>query len=696
MEQPLVAEGVQRRRATQKEEKEKINILLVDDQPAKLLTYEAILGELDENLLRATSGREALEKLLKIGDVAVVLMDVSMPEMDGFETARLIREHPRFQRTAIIFISAIHLTDLDRVKGYQRGAVDYISVPVNPELLRAKVSVFGDLHRTTRQLERLNRELEERVRERTLELQESEAQFRTAANSIPQLAWMAAPDGEILWYNDRWYEYTGANRSETNGSTWKTRVDPENREWVLRTWEGCIAQGEPFEMEFRLRGADGVYRWFLTQVTPIRDSSGAIKQWFGARTNIHEQREIRRALEETQERLVLAQKAANCGTFDFDVATGVNFWSDELEQIYGFAPGTFPDTYQAWLECVLPEDREAAQAPFRPGSSSTFDSEFRIRRSDDGDVRWINSRGRVHRDPAGNPVRIVGLHIDITRMKRAEQDLQRAHDELESRVLARTAALRIAEDRLRKLSGRLMQSQDDERRRIARELHDSLGQYLVASKMSLDLVSMNASSDGRVKEFLADAIQQIEKAISETRTISHLLHPPLLDEVGLDSALVWYAEGFAKRSGIAVNVDISPTIGRLPIDVETALFRVVQECLTNVHRHSGSATASVHLYRSDGTLKLEIHDQGRGIASNAPAGESAEAMPGVGLQGIRERVLQLRGAIDIQSAEGKGTSVIVTLPGSGLSAIGEIAPGEIAATPAPKAQSQSQSQSQSS
>jgi PAS domain S-box-containing protein len=690
MDPSLVAEAVQKRSVTQNKEKEKVNILLVDDQPAKLLTYEAILGELNENLLQATSGREALEQLLKQGDVAVVLMDVSMPEMDGFETARLIREHPRFQRTAIIFISAIHLTDLDRVKGYKRGAVDYISVPVNPELLRAKVSVFADLHRTTRQLERLNRELEERVRERTLELQESEAQFRTVANSIPQLAWVAAPDGEIEWYSDRWNEYTGISKSETDGSTWKTRVDPESRDAVIKTWEKSIAGGEPFEMEFRLRGADGVYRWFLTQVTPIRDSSGAIKQWFGARTNIHEQREIRCVLEETQERLVLAQNAAHCGTFDFDVETGVNFWSDQLERIYGFAPGTFPDTYQAWLECVLPEDREAAQAPIRAGNSSTFDTEFRIRRSDNGDLRWINSRGRIHRDAAGKPVRVVGLHIDITRMKRAEEDLKRAHDELESRVLARTAALRIAEDRLRKLSGRLMQTQDDERRRIARELHDGLGQYLVASKMSLDLVAVNTSSDSRLKEFLSDAIQQIEKAISETRTISHLLHPPLLDEVGLESALVWYAEGFAKRSGIGVSVNISPSIGRLATEVETALFRVVQECLTNVHRHSGSSTASVRLYRSDGGLKLEIHDEGRGMPANSLAGESAETTPGVGLQGIRERVLQLRGMIEIQSGEGKGTSVIVTLPGACLSALGsEIGAGEI--TAAPKAQSQSRS-----
>src|SRR5246127_2234509 len=152
--------------------KERVNILMVDDQPAKLLSYEAILAELDENLIKATSGREALEFLLK-SDVAVVLMDVSMPEIDGFELASMIRQHPRFHRTAIIFISAVHLTDLDRLRGYERGAVDYISVPVIPELLRAKVTVFVESHRKTLQLEALNRELR-RLSNRLMTAQEEE------------------------------------------------------------------------------------------------------------------------------------------------------------------------------------------------------------------------------------------------------------------------------------------------------------------------------------------------------------------------------------------------------------------------------------------------------------------------------------------------------------------------------------------
>ncbi len=203
--------------------KSKVNILMVDDQPAKLLSYEVILGELGENLIKATSGREALEHLLK-NDVAIVLMDVSMPELDGFELAEMIHQHPRCKETAVIFISAVHLTDLDQLKGYERGAVDYISVPVIPELLRAKVSVFAELRRKTHQLESLNRELEQRVAERTEELEKRAATLQRLNSELarknqdldaivktaPDIIFSRRADGSRDYISDRFYEYTGA------------------------------------------------------------------------------------------------------------------------------------------------------------------------------------------------------------------------------------------------------------------------------------------------------------------------------------------------------------------------------------------------------------------------------------------------------------------------------------------------------
>src|ERR1700756_2781853 len=155
---------------------DKVNILLVDDQPRKLLSYEVVLRDLQENLIKVSSAREALEQLLK-SDIAVILIDVCMPDLDGFQLASMIREHPRFQQTAIIFVSAIHLTDVARLRAYEMGAVDYVPVPVIPEVLRAKVKIFAELYRKTRQLETLNQELERRVAERTAELEASTARL---------------------------------------------------------------------------------------------------------------------------------------------------------------------------------------------------------------------------------------------------------------------------------------------------------------------------------------------------------------------------------------------------------------------------------------------------------------------------------------------------------------------------------------
>ena len=191
---------------------DKVNVLLVDDQPAKLLAYEAILADLGENLIKASSAREALEHLLKT-EVAILLIDVCMPELDGFQLAAMIREHPRFQQTAIIFISAIHLTEIDRLHGYEMGAVDYVPVPVVPEVLRAKVKVFAELYRKTRQLEQLNADLERRVAERTAELEASNARLRESERAPEPGAGGRA----------RWARGTGtcppANAPGTTGST---------------------------------------------------------------------------------------------------------------------------------------------------------------------------------------------------------------------------------------------------------------------------------------------------------------------------------------------------------------------------------------------------------------------------------------------------------------------------------------------
>ena len=207
---------------------EKVNILLVDDQPAKLLAYEVILKELGENLVVAASGREALEYLLK-NEVAVILVDVCMPELDGFELAAMIREHPRFQKTAMIFISAIQVSDIDRLRGYEMGAVDYVPVPVVPEVLRAKIKVFAELYRKTRQLERLNAELEDRVRARTAELEESTSRL-VESEQRRSMAIAAGKMGswDWDWVNGDWmwdegqYQICGVDPQSVRGDARRT------------------------------------------------------------------------------------------------------------------------------------------------------------------------------------------------------------------------------------------------------------------------------------------------------------------------------------------------------------------------------------------------------------------------------------------------------------------------------------------
>jgi PAS domain S-box-containing protein len=220
---------------------------------------------------------------------------------------------------------------------------------------------------------------------------------------------------------------------------------------------------------------------------------------------------------------------------------------------------------------------------------------------------------------------------------------------------------KAAQDAARELSARLLQLQDEERRRIARELHDSAGQMIAAIMMNIDQLKNTEDADGERVRLLSDSDALLQTLSKELRTISHLLHPPLLDEVGLSSALQWYVDGFAKRSGIATILDLAPDFGRLKPALEIAIFRVVQECLTNVHRHSGSTKAYVRLTRSQDALLLEIQDEGKGVAPEKKSLLLGSGPVGVGLRGMRERVLQLGGTLEIESDE-TGTTVRVISP----------------------------------
>jgi signal transduction histidine kinase len=250
----------------------------------------------------------------------------------------------------------------------------------------------------------------------------------------------------------------------------------------------------------------------------------------------------------------------------------------------------------------------------------------------------------------------------LSRRQSVEDQLQQAHDELERKVQERTVELNVANDSLRELSGRLQQLRDDERRHIARELHDSVGQLLAALGMNFDAILMQSRNlDPATVRALGDSRLMVEQISSEIRTISHLLHPPLLDAAGLASALRWYVDGFSERSKIKVDLHIPEEIGRLSDELEIAIFRMVQECLTNIHRHSGSASATIRLFRENQRIRVEVQDAGKGISPEQNLALRTSGQTGVGFRGMRERLRQLGGTLQIKSDE-TGTAVIVSLP----------------------------------
>jgi signal transduction histidine kinase len=249
------------------------------------------------------------------------------------------------------------------------------------------------------------------------------------------------------------------------------------------------------------------------------------------------------------------------------------------------------------------------------------------------------------------------------RNRRSMEALRESHEDLEERLRKRSQELDVANQGLGDLTARLLQLQDEERRRIARELHDSAGQSLTALALNLSNLGTEIERLTKSAKTVSDSVVIVNDMSRDIRTISYLLHPPLLDEAGLASALRWYIRGFTERSGIKVELELPEDFERLPRDVETAIFRLVQECLTNIHRHSESPTATISLVHANGEVRIEVRDQGKGIAPDKKLELLSAGTPGVGIRGMRERLRQLSGTMEINSdGAGSGTQVVVRFP----------------------------------
>jgi len=484
------------------------------------------------------------------------------------------------------------------------------------------------------------------------DLKRAENRIRLIIDTIPTMVWTLQPDGAVDFVNQRWMDFTGLSLEEEIEDPTRP-VHPEDLPRVMEKWLVDLAAGEASEDEIRLRRADGEYRWFLVRTVPLRGDHGDVVKWYGVSIDIEdrkraeealrstesEQRHISAQLERERARLVEAQEVAKMGSWEAELQNLNVVWSEQTHRIFETDPSHFQPTRPKFRELIHPEDRAKVDAAFAAslGTRSPCTVEYRIVMPD-GRVKILEERWQAFHDDEGKPLRVAGTCRDITERVRAEEELRR-------------------------LSGQLLRLQDEERRSIARDLHDSTGQNLVALATILSQLHASIPSSGRKLRKLASQCQELAgRCIREVRTLSYLLHPPMLDEAGPEDAIRLYVDGFCERTGIEVKLQISPRFGRLPPDVELALFRVVQESLTNIHRHSGSSQAKIRIERDPGKITLEISDEGSGIPGNLRRQNGALFFGlGVGIPSMYERVKRIGGRLDVESS-GSGTTVRVTIP----------------------------------
>lgn len=464
------------------------------------------------------------------------------------------------------------------------------------------------------------------------------------ARISPVGVFQADERGLCIFVNARWCELTGLSAEEAVGHGWEKALHPDDLERIRREWGAVAAGGAPFKSEYRYQRRDGAVVWVLGQVAEDRAACGTLRGFIGVITDITELRQTREELqrsrndleERVRERtrdlrqMALVVEASDDAIITSDLAGRIVSWNAAAEKMFGYRA---EEMIGQTTLMVTPEELKAEaielKARVRRGEAVLQHETTRLRRN--GQRLEMSLSILPLREDDGRVVGTSAIIRDITVRKQAERSLHQ-------------------------LSWRLLRVQDEERRRMARDLHDSTTQTLAALVLNLHMLSKTQpESEDECRRMLADSIELAQQAVSELRTHSYLLHPPLLDERGLCAAIRWLVEGFGVRSGIAVTLDLDACLPRLESAAEMALFRVAQEGLSNVRRHSKSPTTRISLRAREASVVLEICDQGCGL----PAG--ALESPGVGIAGMKERLLELGGMLTVESS-GSGTALRAVLP----------------------------------
>ncbi len=472
-------------------------------------------------------------------------------------------------------------------------------------------------------------------------------------------------DGMITTWNRGAERIFGYTAEEAIGQHITLIIPPDRREEeteILRR----VRSGERVDhfQTVRMR-KDGTTFDISVTISPLRDSTGRVIGASKVARDISKQKHAEEELRESEERLRALVNASSYVVYRMSPD-----WRT-VRQIDG--DGLISKTESStkdWLqEYVHPDDQALVQQAIQDAirTKSPLELEHRVRRKN-GSLGWTLSRAVPRLNDRGEIIEWFGAATDRTERKQAEENYRKLAENLDVEVRARTREVEARNadilrqaDQLRQLSWRLLRTQDQERRHIARELHDSAGQTL--SVLGINLAQLVQKLAGTAPDLATDA-EQIQETVQqlhrEIRTASYLLHPPLLDESGLSSALSWYTQGLSERSGLDIKLDIPDHFERLPGDLELLVFRLVQECLTNVHRHSGSKTASIRIAREGDLVSISVQDQGKGMSA-ARLAEIQSHRAGVGIRGMRERLRQFQGNMSVES-DGSGTRVFMTIP----------------------------------